>query len=74
MKRIVKPNTYYKHFKGSIVKVICLAKDSETLKEKVVYEHDNEIWVRDKDMFLSKVDKEKYPDIEQIYRFEKIKK
>ena len=62
----------YRHFKGDIVKVICLAKDSETLKEQVVYEHNNQIWVRDKEMLLSKVDKEKYPNIEQVYRFEEI--
>ena len=64
----------YKHFKGHIIKVICIAKDSETLKEVVVYEHlgTNEIWARDKEMFLSKVDKEKYPDVEQINRFEPI--
>jgi len=62
----------YRHFKGDIVKVICIAKDSETLKEQVVYEHNNQIWVRDKAMFLSKVDKEKYPDIKQTYRFEEI--
>lgn len=28
---------------------------------------------RPKDMFLSKVDKEKYPDVEQEYRFELVK-
>ncbi|MGM9850479.1 MAG: DUF1653 domain-containing protein [Bacilli bacterium] len=62
----------YRHFKGDIITVICLAKDSETLKEQVVYEHNNQIWVRDKEMFLSRVDKEKYPNIEQTYRFEEI--
>ena len=62
----------YKHFKGDIVTIICIAKDSETLAEQVVYEHNNELWVRNKKMFLSKVDKEKYPDIEQVYRFEEI--
>lgn len=62
----------YRHFKGDIITVICIAKDSETLEEKVVYEHNNEIWVRNKEMFLSKVDKEKYPKVEQVYRFEEI--
>ena len=62
----------YRHFKGKIITVICVAKDSETLKEQVVYEHDNEIWVRDKEMFLSEVDHKKYPDIQQKYRFEEI--
>lgn len=64
----------YKHFKGHIIKVICIAKDSEDLKELVIYEHidTNEIWAREKTMFLSKVDKQKYPDVEQTYRFELI--
>lgn len=64
----------YRHFKGQIMKVICIAKDSENLKELVIYEHvdTNEIWAREKDMFLSKVDKDKYPDVKQTYRFELI--
>ena len=62
----------YRHFKGDTIKVICIALDSETLKEQVVYEHNGKTWVRDKEMFLSKVDKEKYPDIKQTYRFEEI--
>ena len=70
--REVKVGKQYRHFKGDIIKVICIALDSETLKEQVVYEHNNKTWVRDKEMFLSKVDKEKYPDIKQIYRFEEV--
>ena len=70
--REVKPGKKYKHFKGDIITVICIAKDSETLKEQVVYEHNDKIWVRDKEMFLSKVDKEKYPNIKQVYRFEEV--
>ena len=64
----------YKHFKGMIVEVILIGKDSETLEKKVIYKHDNEIWVRDYDMFNSLVDKEKYPDVKQEYRFELIEK
>jgi len=62
----------YKHFKGHIVKVICIGKDAENLVEKVIYEHidTKEVWVRDKDEFLSKVDKIKYPDVKATYRFE----
>lgn len=70
--REVKPGKKYRHFKGDIITVICIAKDSETLKEQVVYEHNGQTWVRDKEMFLSKVDKEKYPNIEQVYRFEEV--
>ena len=30
----------------------------------------HELYIRPMDMFLSKVDKEKYPNVEQEYRFE----
>ncbi len=62
----------YKHFKGMIVKVIAIAKDSEDLSLKVVYKHidGDDVWVRPLSEFISKVDKVKYPDVEQEYRFE----
>ena len=74
LENVVKVNGLYKHFKGTLHRVICIAKDSENLTEKVVYTHEDtgEIWVRDKEMFLSKVDKVKYPNVEQVYRFELI--
>ncbi len=63
----------YMHFKGMIVEVIAIAKHSETLENMVVYTHDNEVWVRPYDLFVSKVDKEKYPNVLQEYRFEEVK-
>ena len=68
------------HFKGKTYKVLHIAYDSETnnddVKRKVVVYQaeygDNLIWVRDYEMFASKVDKEKYPDVSQEYRFEEI--
>lgn len=64
----------YRHFKGTIHRIVCLAKDSETMEDVVVYTHDDdgEIWVRPLKMFLSEVDHEKYPDVKQKYRFELI--
>lgn len=74
--REVKAGQIYQHFKGKKVKVLVVAKDSENLKEQIVYYHLDEenptFWVREKTMFLSKVDKEKYPSIKQTYRFELI--
>ena len=69
MRKILKGQKY-RHFKGDIITVLELAKDSETLEDLVVYEHNNEVWVRSLNMFLSKVDKEKYPNAKQNYRFE----
>ena len=69
-------NGIYKHFKGNTYKVLYIAKDSETLEDIVVYmdvNNNSKIWARKKDMFLSKVDKNKYPDVVQEYRFELIK-
>ncbi len=70
----MKKGEKYRHFKGMIVEILEIAKDSETLEEMVVYRHTDtdEVWVRPLSMFLSKVDKEKYPDVKQEYRFEKI--
>ena len=63
----------YKHFKGDYYLVEDIAKDSETKEEMVVYRRlyeDGSLWVRPKDMFLSEVDHEKYPNVKQKYRME----
>ncbi len=62
----------YKHFKGGIYRVLCVAKDSEDLSLKVVYSDLNNVWVRELSDFLSLVDKEKYPDSNFKYRFEEL--
>jgi len=63
----------YRHFKGDYYLVEDVAKDSETGEEYVVYRKlygDGSLWIRPKSMFLSEVDREKYPDCTQTYRFE----
>ena len=75
LERKIEIGKIYRHFKGTYHKVIALAKDSETLEEKVIYNHleTGELWIRDKSEFLSEVDKNKYPNINQKYRFELVK-
>ena len=58
----IKPKDKFRHFKGSIVEVVCLAKNSENLEDMVVYTHNNEYWVRPLSMFLDKEDVSTRPD------------
>jgi len=63
----------YKHFKGNYCLIEDIAKDSETQEEMVIYRElykDCALWVRPKEMFLSEVDHDKYPNVTQKYRFE----
>ena len=64
----------YKHFKtGRKVKVLAISQDTENVGSfYVVYEYlgDGSIWNRPYNMFCSEVDKEKYPNAKQKYRFE----
>ena len=69
----LKINGIYKQFKGDYYLVEDVAKNSETEEEMVAYRKlydDGSLWVRPKDMFLSEVDHEKYPNVKQKYRFE----
>lgn len=70
-----KPRPYekYKHFKGNMYQVLAIAEDSEDGVEKVVYQAlygDYKIYVRDLEVFTSKVDLTKYPDATQEFRFQ----
>lgn len=63
----------YKHFKGDYYIVEDVATHSETREKYVVYRAlygDNNLYIRPYEMFISKVDKNKYPNVEQEYRFE----
>lgn len=69
----IKIHGIYKHFKGDYYLVEDIAKNSETEEDYVIYRKlygEGELWIRPLSMFLEKVDREKYPDVEQEYRFE----
>lgn len=69
----LKINGIYRHFKGDYYLLIDIAIHSETKEKYVVYRGlygNNELYIRPFDMFFSEVDKEKYPEVKQQYRFE----
>ena len=71
--REIKINGIYKHFKGDYYIVEDIANHSETKEKYVVYRRlygEGDLWMREMNMFLSEVDHEKYPNLEQKYRFE----
>lgn len=69
------PQEIYRHFKGNVYQIITIARHSETNMKMVVYQQlyaPYEVYVRPLDMFMSKIDTNKYPNEKQKYRFERI--
>lgn len=78
--REIKIGHIYKHFKNKYYLVLDIVNDCESnndavYKKIVIYKAlygEHLTWARPYEMFASKVDHEKYPDVTQKYRFEEI--
>lgn len=65
----------YRHFKGNYYRVENIAFDCEDMREKVIYRAlygDQDLWIRDKEDFLSEVGNRQDNITNQKYRFEVI--
>ena len=81
------PGEIVQHFKRELLsdeerrenrylyQIVGVAEHTETRGKLVIYQSlygDFRIYARPYDMFMSEVDRQKYPYVKQIYRFEKV--
>ncbi|MCR5301988.1 MAG: DUF1653 domain-containing protein [Lachnospiraceae bacterium] len=72
MRDMPRPGQIYRHFKGNIYRIITIATHTETGERFVIYKREDQedkSYARPLEMFMSEVDRKKYPEVREKYRF-----
>ncbi len=71
MRDLPKSGQLYRHFKGNVYRIITVSRHTETGEKLVIYKRDDQddAYARPLDMFMSEVDRRKYPEVKEKYRF-----
>ena len=82
VRAIPNPGEIWRHFKGNLYKIICIAQNTEVASDKrVIYQNYNDkskpIYDRSLSMFMSYTDRKKYPiaeypEYDQEFRFVRV--
>lgn len=75
LKRTIPVGSVVRHFKNKLYKIIGYGNNvdgGQYVIYESLYDNPHKVWLREYSEFMSEVDRKKYPEIKQKYRFEEV--